>query len=286
MMGIVARIGSIMARRLTRRPHFATNDVVVGRNVTFGSNVVFNCKRVRIGDGVLFYDNVTIDADTFEIGDYGTIYSYCFFPGPGEVRIGHNFWLGQNSIVDGQAGTRIGNNVGIGAHSQLWTHMIFGDVMAGSRFHGSKPLVVEDDAWLVGHCLVSPVRIGARSVVLLGSVVTGDVPEERVYAGVPAKDITDKMGAPWAETPPEQRAEWIRRRLDAFAVSRGITDVKKIACVLTSTNQRAKHDPSVTVFDVARRRYVKRGTEVEYDLIRFLLPEAKFLPEDESGAGD
>ena len=48
----------------------------------------------------MFKDNVTIQASEFEIGNFGTIYDYCFFPGPGRLRIGHNFWIGTSSLVD------------------------------------------------------------------------------------------------------------------------------------------------------------------------------------------
>jgi len=54
------------------------------------------------------------------IRDFATIYPGCFFPGLGNLTIGHNFWLGANSIIDSQGGTTVGNNVGIGAYRQLW----------------------------------------------------------------------------------------------------------------------------------------------------------------------
>lgn len=55
-------------------------------------------------------------------------------------------------------------------------------------------MVVEDGVWFVGHCLVSPIRAKARSMAMLGSVVTKDMDHNRIYAGTPAKDITDKVG--------------------------------------------------------------------------------------------
>jgi len=99
------------------RPKFATSDVKIGRNVVFGKNVVFNCKRVRIGDGCVFMNNIKVDSEVFEIGDYGKIYDYCFFPGPGHLKIGHNLFLGTGCVVDSKGDTSIGNNVGIGAYS-------------------------------------------------------------------------------------------------------------------------------------------------------------------------
>ncbi len=52
------------------------------------------------------------------------------------------------------------------------------------------PVIIEDDVW-IGRCatILSGVRIGKRAVIGAGAVVTKDVPEYCVAAGVPAKVI-------------------------------------------------------------------------------------------------
>ncbi len=261
-------------RYIFDNPHFASPDVKIGKNVTFGKNVVFNCKRVRIGDGVIFHSNITFDCDVLEIGDYGTIYSNCFFPGPGELRIGHNFWLGLGAIIDSQGQTTIGNNVGVGAGSQLWTHIAFGDVMYGARFHGTQPLVIGDDSWLVGHCLVSPVNIQPKSIAMLGSVITKDMKENHCYAGVPAEDLTSKIGPQFKVTSIEERKAYMQKRLAEFSCVYDIQGLDQYVRVVGQPEVIS----DVIVFNVADRTYTKQGSEMEYKLIRFLLPDAKFLP--------
>jgi acetyltransferase-like isoleucine patch superfamily enzyme len=257
---------------------FGTEDVRIGSRVRFGRNVVFKGSRVRIGDGTVIGDDVVISADVFEIGDYGTIYDGCFFPGPGTLRIGHNFWLGTGSVVDAQGGTTIGDNVGVGAYSQLWTHMKFGDRMYGCRFHTARPLVVEDDAWLVGHCMVSPVRVGARSMAMLGSVVTREMEPDRCYAGVPARDVTDKFGPQFQITKVKERIEYMRSRLDEFRRRPGNEATHDEVVVVSDADEMATAPPHCTAFNVGDRTYRKRGTELEHRLMRFLLPDAKFVP--------
>lgn len=52
------------------------------------------------------------------------------------------------------------------------------------------PIVVEDDAWIgVGAVLLPGVTVGRESVVGAGAVVTRDVPERGIVAGVPARLI-------------------------------------------------------------------------------------------------
>lgn len=263
--------------QLLSGPVFLTNDVTIGRGSVIGRNVRFNCRRVVIGDGVHIGDGVIFDCESLTIGDFATIYPGCFFPGPGKLSIGHNFWLGRGSIIDSQGGTIIGDNVGIGAHSQLWTHMKFGDVAAGCRFHTMSPLTVDDDAWLVGHVLVSPVRIGARALVMLGSLVAKDIPPDRTFAGSPAKDVTDKFGAQFRGISNQERRDYVGERIEKIASRAGISDIwSRIKLVDEFSSADMTHE---LVINVAKRVYRKKGSKFERLIMRSLLPNAKFIPD-------
>lgn len=51
-----------------------------------------------------------------------------------------------------------------------------------------KPVTVGEDVWIGGNCTILPgVTIGNNVVVAAGAVVTKDVPDNCVVAGVPAK---------------------------------------------------------------------------------------------------
>jgi acetyltransferase-like isoleucine patch superfamily enzyme len=264
--------------RLARsEPTFLTQDVAIGEGVHFGRNVRFNCDHVRLGDGVIIGDNVVVDAESVEIGDFATVYPGCFFPGPGSLEIGHNFWLGRDCIVDSMGGTRVGNNVGVGPQSQLWTHMMFGDVLYGCRFHSAGRLEIGNDVWFVGHCLVSPIQAGDRSLAMLGSLVTKDMQADRSYAGTPAIDVTDKLGSQFAPRPVEERAALLSKRIEDFA-RRSERKPSQVAAVVTDWGAVTDDHAGVTVFNVSDRTYTKLGTNSERSLMRFLLPDAKFVP--------
>lgn len=271
---LAGKAGRIV-RRLASQPEFSTSDVVIGRNTSFGRNVRFKSRKVRIGDGVRIGDNVLVAAEDFSIGDYGTIYGDCFFPGPGRIQIGHNFWAGKGAIVDAMGGTTIGNNVCIGVQTQLWTHMVFGDTLAGCRFHKVSEVWIGDDVWFGGNCLVSPIRCESRSLAMLGSVVVHDMAFNRVYAGVPARDITDKVGPPFIDADPNDMAVELERRILAFKEKHPQFAGAKIGITTTNSNDQRNYD---LIFNVQARTYTKRNTKLEYALIRHLLPEAKFTP--------
>jgi acetyltransferase-like isoleucine patch superfamily enzyme len=55
---------------------------------------------------------------------------------------------------------------------------------------GTKPVVIGDDVWIGANAVILPgVTIGRHVVVAAGAVVTKDVPDYSLVAGVPAKEI-------------------------------------------------------------------------------------------------
>ena len=172
-----------------------TCQVSIAENVTIQGNVIVsnNCKSIKIGFGSFIGRDTYIDTESLNIGEYTTIHHGAIIQGE-EVQIGHNCWFGHYSIIDGTGGCFIGNNVGAGAHSQLWSHMKFGDVLAGCRFNSQNKLIIEDDVWLVGHSIVGPIKAEKKSLLMTGSFATQDMKENKVYWGNPAKLMEDMKG--------------------------------------------------------------------------------------------
>ena len=106
--------------------------------------------------------------------------------------------MGQNSIINSTDELTIGNNCGIGAYSKIWTHAAWGDVVEGCRLLVGMPdidcksgaVAIGDDFWGVGQITISPgVKIGNKVVALTNSLITKDIPDNTVVAGIPAKPI-------------------------------------------------------------------------------------------------
>lgn len=169
-------------------------DQEIGQGVVIEAGAEIICDRVEIGDFTTIASGTRIICPEFRVGEYTKIHRGCLFHGYKPMRLGHNCWIGEHTVLDSIGGLTIGNNVGIGAHSQVWTHAQHGDIVEGCRFHHSREVTIEDDVWLVGHCISSAARLAERSMVMAGSVVTHNTEPNHVYAGVPAVDITDKIG--------------------------------------------------------------------------------------------
>jgi acetyltransferase-like isoleucine patch superfamily enzyme len=243
----------------------------VHESVKFGSG----CRSVTIGHGSRIHRDVYIDVEDLVIGDYVTVHHGTVIHGE-TVRIGHNCWIGHYSILDGHGGLlSIGNNVGVGAHSQLWSHMKFGDRLAGCRWHRMQSLVIEDDVWLVGHCVVTPITARRRSMLMVGGVATKDMEENHVYAGAPARDMTEKFGRQFDDTSAEQRIAGFRELVAEYA--QGGNDVDWIVVADDRWPVPARAD--ATFFSPAAMEYLPRYVPEETAFIRFCLYDrAKFLP--------
>ncbi|MCF8332349.1 MAG: acyltransferase, partial [Bacteroidales bacterium] len=61
-----------------------------------------------------------------------------------------------------------------------------------SRTGKKKPIIIKKDAWIATRAIIMKgVTVGNGSVVAAGAVVTKDVPDKTVVAGVPAKVIKE-----------------------------------------------------------------------------------------------
>jgi len=170
----------------------------VGRNVVFGHGVVLrHPAKVRIGDGVTIDDLVVLDAKgTTNRG----------------ITIGDGVFLGRGTILSCKDGDiTLGDHTNIGFYSEVFSgssvtvgrHGLFAAytylVGGGHEFESTESTVLEqprssrgivlgDNVWLgAGAKILDGVRIGSHVVVGAGAVVTEDLPEGAVAAGVPAR---------------------------------------------------------------------------------------------------
>jgi len=145
----------------------------------------------------------------------------CFIENHGEFSIGNFFTVRAKPIpvfinVHNNAKLQIGNYVYLNYGVDIaCTHRItignnvfVGDLttIMDNNFHATdsndpvdlddrpagKMVVINNNVWIGKHCIILPgVSIGHNSVVAAGSVVTHDVPDNVMVAGVPAKIIRE-----------------------------------------------------------------------------------------------
>ena len=245
--------------------------IQIGKNVVISSSAVISgtkgkAKNVVIGDNTFIGDNVQILVNDFSVGDYCKIHHHSNFHGYKPLKIGHNAWIGQGTIIDSIGGVEIGNNCGIGAYSQLWSHIRYGDPLIGCNYNSHSKLKIGNDVWFVGHCIVSPITAHDKSMALVGSVITSDMKQGHIYAGTPAKDMTDKIKPQFSAINIKRKRE-IMNRFDLPASVQLIED-----------NDEIKND-NISYFNIINRTYTKRNTDEEIRFMKDLQKQLiKFIP--------
>ncbi|MFD2134657.1 acyltransferase [Novosphingobium resinovorum] len=106
------------------------------------------------------------------------------------MRIGHNAFINRNVYFDLNSHVSIGDRVYVANHVRfITTNHEIGDRNQQSPIRPA-PIVVGDGAWIGANAIILPgVHIGNGSVVAAGAVVTRDVPENSLVAGVPARIV-------------------------------------------------------------------------------------------------
>jgi acetyltransferase-like isoleucine patch superfamily enzyme len=91
-----------------------------------------------------------------------------------------------------------------GVSLEAWESVTLGErcmfasfVRVGDRDgHRTASIVIEDDVWVAHGAIIMPgVRVGARSVVSAGSIVTQDVPPDSLAMGNPARNMSLELVA-------------------------------------------------------------------------------------------
>jgi maltose O-acetyltransferase len=108
------------------------------------------------------------------------------------IRLGERVFFNFNCVVLDVCPVEIGSFTMFGPAVQIYTpmHPLNAEQRRGSEF--GKPVHIGADVWVGGGALILPgVRIGSRSVIGAGSVVTRDVPDGVFAAGNPCRVIRE-----------------------------------------------------------------------------------------------
>lgn len=107
------------------------------------------------------------------------------------IHIGDWFFANTDCTILDSGEVFIGDEVLFGPHVSLYTVMHPMDFESRKKaYEKAKPIYIEDGVWLGGNVIVlAGVRIGARSVIGAGSVVTKDIPADSFAVGNPCKVI-------------------------------------------------------------------------------------------------
>lgn len=149
---------------------------------------------LTMGPGCVIEDGVRIfHPETVTLGDRVYIGHDAILKGHphGRLRIGSGTWIGQQCYFNSAGDITIGEGVGIGPGVNILTSEHTATepgIPVLLTPLGFSDVVVGDGADIgVRTVLLPGCRVGAHSIIGAGAVVTGEVPERSIAAGVPAR---------------------------------------------------------------------------------------------------
>lgn len=123
-----------------------------------------------------------------KIGEDSTIHIGARFYQPKNVKIGKGTIIGDHATLDGRAKLTIGNYVDIASEVMIFNGKH--DIHSEDFKPINAPVVIGDYVFIGPRAIILPgVKIGRGAVVAAGAVVTKDVPDSTIVAGVPAQPI-------------------------------------------------------------------------------------------------
>lgn len=214
--------------------------LVLGAGVDIGRGVRIGGGEIRLDDGVRIRRNSTLNVvDTLHIGAGGTVGESCEVSGrritlgqelwmlPGAkigggsayesasvLEAGHFLHLGVDALINTARAVRIGNEVGLGTRTSIYTHGAYPSRLMGFPV-GFSGVEIGDHSWVPGATINPGVRIGRNCVIGVNSLVTADIPDGALAAGSPAKVI--KENAYPRPLTPEARSTFFAEFLASYA---------------------------------------------------------------------
>lgn len=160
-----------------------TSQINIGANTNVFGKAYFHCEA----DG-----KITL-GDRCEIHSYARLMTY-----GGSITMGDDCSVNPYSILYGHGGLEIGSMVRIAAHVVIipGSHGLERiDIPIVQQKMINKKVIIKDNVWIgAGAKILGGVTIHTGAVVGANAVVTRDVPENAIVAGVPANVIRFRLG--------------------------------------------------------------------------------------------
>jgi acetyltransferase-like isoleucine patch superfamily enzyme len=191
-------------------------ELVLGKNVKIEENVSLKGRRIVIGEGTVLRSGAKIEvSESLEIGNRSIVgentrimgrsiqlgrefYSNhdveigggSCFERKSKLTVGYWFHLGSYAIVNTAMEVKIGNEVGMGRLTNIYTHGAYQSVLKGFPVDFG-PITIGNNVWIPGATVLPHVTIGDNVVIGVGSLVLKDLPSNCLAAGVPCKILKE-----------------------------------------------------------------------------------------------
>jgi len=169
----------------------------IGENCRIDPTAVINVKEGFIGDGAVIREGAHIEGTRVEIGREAFIDrsatiggGSCFDPDAFLVA-GDWFHMGVNSQINIARGVTVGDELGCGIETKIFTHGAYIDSYNLGAPVEWAPVQIGHSVWLPNAWVNPGVSIGSNVVVAARSLVNRSLPAGCLAAGIPARPMRE-----------------------------------------------------------------------------------------------
>jgi acetyltransferase-like isoleucine patch superfamily enzyme len=220
-VGNNVKIGTLENENSFRYPggvRIRVNELVFGNDVQIDRHVLMRGGHIELGNRVKIEPNATINVtNQLVIGANGSVGEHCEISGVdivmgrqlrmlpyvkiggggafevhSQLRIGHFCHIGMWSLINTARSITVGDEVGLGTSTRLYTHGAYASALDGKPV-AFGPISIGDRTWIPGAIVNPSVTIGKDCVIAVGSVVTRDIPDGSLAAGIPARILKENV---------------------------------------------------------------------------------------------
>ena len=156
-------------------------NIIIGNNVRLIGNIDFRNR----GEGkIILEDNTYLDKDCRLVAANSAL-----------IHIKKNAEIGLHCVINAGTDIIVGEGTMIAGFCYLQSsnHGVKKDQTIKEQPHTYGKIIIGENAWLGGHVtILAGVKIGQGVVIGAKSVVTKDVPDYEIWAGVVAKKIGER----------------------------------------------------------------------------------------------
>lgn len=155
-------------------------------------------ERIRnCGSNLSVYGKIYLINTNISLGNNVKLYPGIQFFGDGDISIGDNVSIGNNSMIYASkgAGIKIGDNTIIAAQSYIvdMNHGIHKSELIKNQGYDVSEIIIGSDVWIGANVtILKGVKIGDGAVVGAKSLVNKDIEENVIVGGVPAHVIGNR----------------------------------------------------------------------------------------------
>lgn len=267
-------------------PLYRLSGANIGKKVSIGFGSVIlgdSFSKVSIGDYSQIRSFTLIICSEVYIGKYTEIAMFVWIWGAGKLNIGNKCYIGPRCVINLRRNNfKMGEYAGLGPSSIVYTHGQWLPYTQGwPRKYGD--VVLEDYAWVPARVFLAPgVKVGMKSIIGSGSVITKDIPANSFAAGMPAKVISpiEKVIEPVDKEELFNRAIEIAEDLPDFFGFKVLSKHDYEGIMMIQLERRKLLQKHIFNIIVLKPEYTNKLIEYKVDLNKTILLLVDRLPKD------